>query len=135
MIEDSVRQSYDEGRVLRILYQTANESQRTTVREIEVYAFDETYIDAYCRLRKEKRTFRVDRIKDALLLEDRFDLDSEVEHQIKVAGLSKQAHECQRPCCRPGTTPISTFQPKPFKDEPQPRQWFRPILRVLGIVE
>jgi predicted DNA-binding transcriptional regulator YafY len=100
MIEDQVRQAYDQGRVLRIVYQTPSQSSAAREREIEVYAFDETYVDAYCRLRRKKRTFRIDRIKSAALLDDAFNRDPLVEHQIKVAGLSKQAHECQRSCCR-----------------------------------
>jgi predicted DNA-binding transcriptional regulator YafY len=36
-------------------------------RDIEVYAFDDRYVDAYCRLREDPRTFRRDRIVDATL--------------------------------------------------------------------
>jgi len=135
MIEERVQQAYAERRVLRIRYQTANESQRTTVRDIDVYAFDEVYVDAYCRLRKERRTFRLDRIKDALVLDDRFDLDPEIEHQIKIAGLSKQAHECQRPCCRLAASSTSPSQTTPLRAKSESRGWYLSLLRLLGIVE
>ena len=106
MIEELVRQSYDEGRVLRIDYQPPNMSLKSTERDIDVYAFDDTYIDAYCRLRKEKRSFRIDRIKSAALLVEEFHRDPDIEYRIKLSGMSKQAQECQRPCCRADLTQI-----------------------------
>ena len=135
MTEEQVRQAHAERRVIRIRYQTANASQRTTVREIDIYAFDEVYVDAYCRLRKDMRTFRLDRIKDAVILEDRFDLDPEIEHQIKIAGLSKQARECQRPCCRLAASPTLPSQETPQREKSEARGWYLPLLRKLGIVE
>lgn len=101
MIYDRVRQAYEELRLLRIGYKTGDKPKQRSVREIEVYAYDERYIDAYCRLRSAPRSFRLDRIQHAEVLEESFELDSEIEHQIKVVGRSRQAHECQRPCCRP----------------------------------
>lgn len=106
MIKDLVRQSYDEGRVLRIDYQPPNMSLKSTERDIDVYAFDDTYIDAYCRLRKEKRSFRIDRIKSASLLDEEFHRDPDIEYRVKLSGMSKQAQECQRPCCRAGLAQV-----------------------------
>lgn len=132
MIEDRVRQAYDQGRVLRIVYQTPNLAAAATEREIEVYAFDETYVDAYCRLRREQRTFRIDRIKSAALLDDPFNRDPLVEHQIKVAGLSKQAHECQRPCCR-GVVSAASPQDPPSMKTPAPIRPFGIVWRILTL--
>ncbi len=132
MIESRVQQAYDQGRVLRIVYQTPNLSSKAREREIEVYAFDETYVDAYCRLRRKKRSFRIDRIQSAILLEDQFTRDPEIEHQIKVAGLSKKAHECQRPCCREAESDASLHNPS-LKASPAPTSTLGNLWRILTL--
>lgn len=123
MINELLRRAWEEMRVLRIVYQSWNESGIVRERDIDVYAFDEKYVDAYCRLRGEGRTFRVDRIKSAVLLDLEFTRDPEVEHWVKVSGFSKQAHECQRPCCR---------NPAPRLSQSGAWAWIRRLFRITG---
>ena len=132
MIEDDVRRAFDENRVLRILYQTNNPTQRPRVREIEVYAYDETYADAFCRLRGQTRSFRIDRMITAELLETIFERNPEVEHEIKLYGLSKLARQCLRPCCR---SRVSETDEGSARKEPPSRliRWVGPVLRLLGL--
>lgn len=132
MVEARVQQAYAQGRVLRIVYQTSNLSSTATEREIEVYAFDETYIDAYCRLRRGKRCFRIDRIKSAALLDDTFSMDPLVEHQIKVTGLSRHAHECQRPCCRE-TESVASLESLSSRRPPAPARPLGIMWRILTL--
>ena len=74
-----------EGRVLRISYR-ASRLVEAVERDIEVYAFDEQYVDAYCRLRQDPRCFRVDRIVDAELLAETFDIDPAIESIVGAHG-------------------------------------------------
>ncbi len=135
MIEELVRLSYDEGRILRIDYQPPNLSLKSTERDIDVYAFDDTYIDAYCRLRKEKRSFRIDRIKSASLLEEEFHRDPDIEYRIKLSGMSKQAQECQRPCCRLGLAHVARSEVAASAGcvSSQPIGVFQRILKFCGL--
>ena len=41
MIQDLVREAYEERQVLRITYRTGDGPRQTTEREIEVYAWDD----------------------------------------------------------------------------------------------
>ncbi|WP_163859815.1 helix-turn-helix transcriptional regulator [Paenibacillus elgii] len=71
-----LEQSAAEGRTLRIAYQSGYESD-ITERSIDPYGLvhwkSAWYIVAYCRLRREIRSFRVDRIRDWTDTEERFE--------------------------------------------------------------
>ncbi|EBA1889648.1 Uncharacterised protein [Citrobacter freundii] len=41
-----------------------NSASETTFREVDVKEVDDTYITGYCHLRRQLRTFRIDRIKN-----------------------------------------------------------------------
>src|SRR5688572_13873330 len=69
-----IRQSQRERRLLRIRYRSGQPAEGVTTRDVEVYACDGQYFDAYCRLREDKRTFRLDRVVDMELLEETFDV-------------------------------------------------------------
>jgi predicted DNA-binding transcriptional regulator YafY len=66
-VSELARQAWAGQRVLRIRYQKPEDCV-VSEREVEIYRWDGVYIDAYCRLRIEPRTFRVDRILSANLL-------------------------------------------------------------------
>lgn len=79
-----------ERRVVRIVYRGGVE------RDIEVYDFDDRYVDAYCRLRQDPRAFRIDRILDARLLPERFEIDPGVAAQIASTGWAHRTREWRR---------------------------------------
>lgn len=74
-----------ERRVLKILYRGRNDLSFVE-RDIEVYAFDKRYVDAFCRLRQDPRAFRVDRILEARLLPETYEFDPGVAAQIASTG-------------------------------------------------
>ena len=110
-ILDLLTIAHQDQRQLHILYQTENPSGVQTERDIDVYAFDEEYIDAYCRLRKEVRKFCPHRIQSARLLSDRFIREPEIELEITRTGWSRMARQCHRPCCQRGSLGISQVPP------------------------
>jgi predicted DNA-binding transcriptional regulator YafY len=71
-----VRQSMAARLVLRIRYQSG--AGEATQRDIEVRDIQGGYCRAWCHLRHEMRTFRLERILEARMLEDGFMEDSEV---------------------------------------------------------
>lgn len=75
-----------ERRVLRITYRRPGDLGEGVDRDVEVYAFDERYIDAYCRLREDPRCFRIDRIVEATLLAEKFSIDPTIESIIGAHG-------------------------------------------------
>lgn len=79
------RRAWAEQRVMWIRYQKP-EDLEVSDREIHVYGVDGVYVDAYCRLRREPRTFRIDRILDARLLEALFEWDPKVEAFLRSRG-------------------------------------------------
>jgi predicted DNA-binding transcriptional regulator YafY len=63
-----------ERRVVRITYKSQYpDAQEVTPREIEPLERDADYCYAFCRLRQDFRTFRLDRIKKAELKDDSFE--------------------------------------------------------------
>ncbi len=69
-----VHRSMTERLVLRICYRA--EDGRTTQRDIEVRDVQRDHCRAWCHLRHEMRTFRLDRIAEARILADAFMPDS-----------------------------------------------------------
>jgi proteasome accessory factor C len=71
-----LRQAAVEGQVVRITYRSVGKEE-TTTREIEPWAVFSTlgrwYVVGKCRMVGDERTFRVDRIKDLEVLEERFE--------------------------------------------------------------
>ena len=82
-------QALRELRILRICYRS--EGQKRTVRDIDVYWVNDQYIDAVCRLRKESRCFRIDRIEHAELLPETFERDPELAIFLKLTGRAAPA--------------------------------------------
>ena len=41
--------------------------------ELEVYAFDQTYLEGFCRLREQWRVLRIDRIRQLQITHTRFE--------------------------------------------------------------
>lgn len=79
------RQAWAEQRTLRIRYRKPEDSE-VSERDVDVYGWDGVYLDTYCRLRGEPRTFRLDRILDARLLRDVFSWDPAVESFLRIHG-------------------------------------------------
>jgi predicted DNA-binding transcriptional regulator YafY len=112
---DLVKIAHQDQWQLHIVYQTENPSGVQTERDIDVYAFDEEYIDAYCRLRKEVRKFCPHRIQRAWLLSDRFTREPEIELEITRSGWSRMARQCHRPCCQRAALGVSQVPPPPLE--------------------
>ena len=76
-----VREAAAAGRVVRIVYRSVGKEE-TTEREIEPWSVFATlgrwYVLAYCRLVDDQRTFRVDRIKELEVLDERFERPASV---------------------------------------------------------
>jgi predicted DNA-binding transcriptional regulator YafY len=70
----SILNSLSESKVILIQY-TTFEKEETSSREAEpvgiYYAFEQWYLIAWCRLRKDYRTFRLDRINSIKILEEK----------------------------------------------------------------
>ncbi|HSI75918.1 MAG TPA: YafY family protein [Lunatimonas sp.] len=68
-------QSLSEKRVISLAY-TTFEQEVTTKRAVEpvgvYYSFDQWYLIAWCRLRNDYRTFRLDRIREVCICEETF---------------------------------------------------------------
>lgn len=43
-------------------------------REVDIYTFDEPYVEAYCHLRKSLRSFRIDRVLSVKVLEKTYEI-------------------------------------------------------------
>jgi len=71
-IETLIRRSMDERRVLRISYPSHS---TVSQRDIEVRDIQGGYLRAWCHLRHSMRTFKIDRIMNAELLNRQFDPD------------------------------------------------------------
>ena len=78
--------------LLRIWYLKPGETE-ITERDIEVYTFDDIYLDAYCRLRKQQRTFRMDRIERAELLPIPFTPQEQVVRLVSEEGWAGKSDE------------------------------------------
>lgn len=91
----SIQEALTDFKVLQIVYIKA-EATETSTRQVEPFAiYQNTYekwvLIAWCRLRKEFRSFRLDRIQDLKKLEDTFTphkltLNEYVEIQRKIHG-------------------------------------------------
>jgi predicted DNA-binding transcriptional regulator YafY len=99
------RQAWTEQRVMRIRYQKP-EDLEVSEREVEVYGCDGVYLDTYCRLRREPRTFRMVRILDAQLLDVTFQWDLKVEALLRSRGWTGSV-AIPAPPRRPGRTPFA----------------------------
>src|SRR5688572_17779167 len=84
-----------ERRVLRIEYRK-NSDLRPVTRDIEVYACDDRYVDAYCRLRQDPRCFRIDRIGRATLLAEGFSVDPAIESIVAAQGWTNRTPAWRR---------------------------------------
>ena len=74
-VERILRESMEARRVLRIMYRSG--IGEATERDIEVRDIQGALCRAWCHLRHEMRTFRVDRIEEARMLADAFMPDGE----------------------------------------------------------
>jgi predicted DNA-binding transcriptional regulator YafY len=85
-----------ERRVLSITYRAKASALEQGVRHIEVYGFDEQYVDAYCRLRQDPRCFRIDRIVDAKVLAEKFSIDPAIESIVAAQGWANRTAAWRR---------------------------------------
>ncbi len=80
--------AYRHKRVAQIRYRTPYSPEgRITDRDIEIHDYDETSVDAYCRLRSERRIFRLDRILRITLLHESFSVRPEIIQEVGEEGL------------------------------------------------
>ena len=100
------RQAWAEQRVMKIRYQKP-EDLEVSEREVEVYGCDGVYLDTYCRLRREPRTFRIDRILDARLLDVSFHWDPKVEAFLRSRGWTGSVAKPAPQASRPGRIPCT----------------------------
>jgi predicted DNA-binding transcriptional regulator YafY len=87
-VNELARQAWTEQRVLRIRYQKPEDCE-VSEREVEVYGFNGVYLDTFCRLRCEPRTFRIDRILEARLLDIPFQWDPSIAAFLVRHGWTK----------------------------------------------
>jgi len=66
MVRKTLALALENGRPARIVYDSG---KALTERTIEMIAIEENRFTAYCRLRKQKRTFKLDAVLSAVLLE------------------------------------------------------------------
>lgn len=90
-----IKQALDEQRVLRIEYRKRGD-YLAVKRDIEVYRYDTRYIDAYCRLRQDPRSFRIDRIVRAMLMKETFSIDPAIESIVAVQGWANRTPAWRR---------------------------------------
>ena len=92
-----IEQAVGERRVVRIRHRAEFRGQvKLTEREIEIYDFDDEYIDAFCRLRQERRSFRVDRIMAVDLSNEHYEIDPEVSDGIDHSGWANRQGDWKR---------------------------------------
>ena len=93
----TIIKSFEEEKRVRITYYTPLKDI-ITEREVSPYrfTFDEGgwYLNGYCHLRKETRTFRLDRIKDISLLDSSCNIPNEVGTN-NTFGRMKQLYQLQ----------------------------------------
>ncbi len=77
----ALRQAASDRKVVRIVYRSVGREE-TTEREIEPWVVFATlgrwYVTGHCRLVGDERTFRVDRIKEMVVLEQEFERPAEI---------------------------------------------------------
>ena len=95
-LQVALKAALTEGKFLRITYRGRGDQYEAVERDIEVYSFDERYIDAFCRLRQDPRCFRVDRIVDAELLAETFDIDPAIESIVGAHGWANRTTAWRR---------------------------------------
>lgn len=71
-------------RVVRIRYRAANLVE--TLREVEIYRYDERCIDTFCRHRGAVRTFRLSNVLEIQVLEERFERKPEIVREVEAKG-------------------------------------------------
>ncbi|WP_016697483.1 helix-turn-helix transcriptional regulator [Actinoalloteichus spitiensis] len=87
-VQDTVTRAVDEGRALRIRYYTASRDAITSrvVDPKRVLLMDgHSYLDAWCRQAEATRLFRLDRVDEAVLLDEPARTPEEAE-PVDVAG-------------------------------------------------
>src|SRR5882672_5030437 len=84
-LQSALKAGLIDRRILRIIYRGRGDLEPVE-RDIEVYAFDERYVDAYCRLREDPRCFRTDRIVSAKVLAETFSIDPAIESLLSAQG-------------------------------------------------
>ena len=90
-VERILRESMEARRVLRIMYRSG--SGEATERDVEVRDIQGGLCRAWCHLRHEMRTFRVDRIEEARMLADAFMPDGE-GNRVGEGWLATANSEC-----------------------------------------
>jgi predicted DNA-binding transcriptional regulator YafY len=77
-----LHRAVSERRVMKITYYS-NTSREETIRNVEPYSIlfhqRHWYVICFCRMRQDMRDFRVDRIRDAYLLDDVFSIPTEFD--------------------------------------------------------
>ncbi len=68
-----LQKAFDEKRKVKIRYYSPHSDEHTT-RIINIYQIYINAIIAYCHLRKDERTFVIDRINSAAMLDERYSI-------------------------------------------------------------
>ena len=66
MVRKTLALALEDGRPVRIVYDSG---KALTERTVDVIAVEGNRFTAYCRLRRQKRTFKLDGVLSAVLLE------------------------------------------------------------------
>ena len=70
-IKNLLKQAFEEKKKVKIRYYSLS-SDEVKWRVVSIYQFDQEFIIAYCHLRNEERTFIIDRISKASILDERY---------------------------------------------------------------
>lgn len=127
-VSELARQAWAGQRALRIRYQKPEDCE-VSEREVEIYRWDGIYIDAYCRLRNEPRTFRVDRILSATPLEREFRRDPSVEEFLRIRGWAVMSQILPLPV----RAPSKSTEPEPREKDKVSPGILNYFLRILTL--
>jgi len=79
-IQRLIEKAFDEKRKVKISYYSPHSDEFTT-RIIDIYQIHINSIVAFCNLRKEERTFAIDRINSAAILDKKYVIPKNWSHE------------------------------------------------------
>jgi hypothetical protein len=132
-IRRMIRQAHEEHRVLRIQY-TAEGKELPRTRDIHVYVYGPWYIGARCMLRNDFRSFRIDRIQEAELLEARFEPNEYFVGKFASSDFKTRVPKDLPEAMRALLPEVPSPQPQPPGEETPEGGWWRWILKVAASV-
>jgi proteasome accessory factor C len=115
------RQAVTDQRAIRMSYYTASRdaTSERVIDPIQLFTADSvTYLEAWCRLAQAIRIFRLDRITDAVMLDERAQVPAEVSPSDLSSGVYRPApeHLLVELVLKPGWTWVADYYPTESTD-------------------